>query len=234
MKRFSLLTENRPLAVALVFFSVMPLMFSSWLGGWLLNNIPVIDELFAEWGTWLILGTSVTMAFGLTPTTFIALITGFFLGMAGIIPMILAYSAASVIGYKVGALLDGGHFLKSLVRYSVTSRVAEDLRARPVSLIVLVRLSPVLPFCLMNLVLSALQIRLSAFLLAGAVGMLPRTLLSIWAGDKTRDLVELIQGGANQNETLIAAAGAVVTVVLIVLLITKHVAKYIGKDINDQ
>ena len=48
---------------------------------------------------------------------------------------------------------------------------------------ILVRLSPVLPFSIMNLLMPALNIRLSVFLLAGFVGMLPRTLFfpSGWA-----------------------------------------------------
>ncbi|MCL6269104.1 VTT domain-containing protein [Sansalvadorimonas sp. 2012CJ34-2] len=224
MIKFPLYSENRPLALALLLFSVLPLLFSSFLGGWILSNTTTVDVLVSRWGVWLILASSLTMAFGLTPTTFIALVSGFFMGITGVIPMVLAYSMASVIGYGIGHLLDGGHFLKSLTRYDVVSRVAEDLKHRPVSLIILVRLSPVLPFCLMNLALAALRVRLSAFLLAGAAGMLPRTLLSLWVGDRSRNLLDLLQNGGGLQEAIILAGVTVITVVLLVILITRAYA----------
>jgi uncharacterized membrane protein YdjX (TVP38/TMEM64 family) len=46
----------------------------------------------------------------------------------------------------------------------------------------LCRLSPFLPFALMNVVLPYLGIRFRNFMIPGLIGMLPRTLFFLWAG----------------------------------------------------
>ncbi len=223
----ALFRDNRPLAIALVVFSIMPLLFSSALGSWLLINRTLVTELIPLYGSLFILASCITMAAGLTPTTFVALVSGFFLGLESIPFLIGAYVLASAFGYGLGRLLDGGRLQHSLMQYHLAARVADDLRERPISMVILVRLSPALPFCLMNLLLAALKVRFSTYLVAGAAGMLPRTLLSLWIGSQSRDLVELLQGGGGQLETLLVIVGSVVTVGLLVWLITMRVRSYL-------
>ncbi len=218
-----LVGENRRLSLALAFFSIMPLLFSSLLGGWLIINMERVSDLMAVHGIWLALASGLTMAAGLTPTTFVALVCGFFLGADGVIPVVLAYCLASGLGYALGRWLDGGRFLDSLKQYDLVSRVADDLGKKPVFMVILVRLSPVLPFCLMNLLLAALRVRLSVFLLAGTLGMLPRTLFSLWAGHQSRDLVTLIQGGGGETEALLVMIGSLATVGLLLWMMTRRV-----------
>lgn len=217
------LKSNRALAFGLGFFSVVPLLFSSFLGSWLLFNIEAVNRLMPEYGLWFVLASCLTMATGLTPTTFVALITGFFVGWQGAGVLVLAYIVASGIGYGIGRLLDGGHFLKSLMQFPVATHLAEDLRATPAAMVVLMRLSPALPFCLMSLLLAALKVNLRTYLLAGAVGMLPRTLFSLWLGTQSRDLVELLHHGGGQLEAVIVIAGSILTVALLVWLVMKRV-----------
>ena len=225
----SLFYENRRLAIALAFFSIMPLLFSSVLGSWLLANRTLVSELIPDYGFIFILISCVTMAVGLTPTTFVALVSGFFMGAEGAAFLVVAYIVASVMGYGFGRFLDGGRFLHSLMEYPLAAKVADGLSARPVSMLVLVRLSPALPFCLMNLMLAALRVCFRTYLWAGAVGMLPRTLLSLWIGSQSRDLVELIQNGGGQQETVLVIVGSLVTVSLLVWLVLKRVRQTLSE-----
>ncbi|WP_281645104.1 VTT domain-containing protein [Parendozoicomonas sp. Alg238-R29] len=223
----SFLKENRILASALVIFSVMPLLFSSMLGSWLLLNVDQVSNLMPEYGIWLVLASCLTMAIGLTPTTFVALASGFFLGEQGAAVLVFAYILASGFGYGLGRVLDGGHFMKSLLAFPVAEKIANDLREKPVAMLVLVRLSPALPFCLMNLMLAALRVNFGTYLLAGAAGMLPRTLLSLWIGNQSRDLVELLQSGGGQTETIVVLVGSVLTVALLVWMVMRRVKIYL-------
>ncbi len=224
-----LLRENRPLAFALGLFSVLPLLFSSLVSAWLLGHHEQVSQWFAVQGPWPVLALSITMAFGLTPTTFVALLCGFFLGFASAGYLIVAYVLASAVGYGIGRCLDGGRLGRSLKHYPLAEKVAADLVARPVLIVVLMRLSPALPFCLMNLVLAALRVRISLYLLAGSVGMLPRTLLSLWVGSQSRTVVALLESGASPAELFWVVGGTVVTVVSLLGIIDRRMKRIVDQ-----
>ncbi|MES2734265.1 MAG: VTT domain-containing protein [Bacteroidota bacterium] len=141
-----------------------------------------------------------TMAFALTPTTFIALLSGYFLGWWALLPVALSYLTASWVGYRTAQWLDGGRFLTFLTRQEKVRRVVENLKNNEFSIIVLSRLSPVLPFAVTNVLLSLAGASLRNFLVAGFIGMLPRTLLSLWIGSQARQIKILFEkGGVNPS-----------------------------------
>ncbi|MFK0572657.1 TVP38/TMEM64 family protein [Endozoicomonas sp.] len=154
---------------------------------------------------WVYLFTisSLTMALALTPSTLIALISGYFLGWAAFFYIVISYPIASAIGFMVGKTLDHGKLMSTLPSESRLNGVLNGLKHHQWPLVMLVRLSPVLPFSLMNLVLPAIGIRLPVFLVAGFIGMLPRTLFSLWAGMQTRDLITLLENPAQGNLSVI-------------------------------
>ncbi len=226
-----LLRENRLLASALGLFSVLPILFSSLVSAWLLSHYEQLTLWLADQGSWPVLALSLTMAFGLTPTTFVALLCGFFLGFASAGYLIVAYVLASAVGYGIGRFLDGGRLSQSLKHFPVAEKVAAELVDRPVLIVILMRLSPALPFCLMNLLLAALNVRVSLYLLAGSVGMLPRTLLSLWVGSQSRTIVALLEGGASSTELFWAIGGTVFTVVSLVWIIDRRMKRVLDQVI---
>ena len=103
----------------------------------------------------------------------------------------------------VGKRLDHGKLMNSLPPSSRMQQVLDGLSGHQWRVVVLTRLSPILPFSLMNLVLPAIGVRLPVFLLAGSIGMLPRTLFAMWAGMQGRDLMALLRHPAEGNLSLI-------------------------------
>ena len=149
---------------------------------------------------------SLTMAFALTPTTFVALLGGFLLGWVSLPPLCLSYLAAAWIGYQILARLDNGSLLQLLSQRPRNQAFINRLRGGSLGIIVLARLSPVLPFALMNAVFALLNVRLRPFLWGSFIGMLPRTVLSVWAGTQAQQLRKLIE---NPNESLAWRIGLV-------------------------
>ena len=133
----SLYRENWRLASALVLFSILPLLFSSLLTGWLLEHYQPVQQWLMSVGAWPVLLFGVTMATGLTPTTFVALVCGFFLGLASTGYVVVAYVLASVAGYGLGRWLDGGRFMTSLHSFPQTQKVALDIAERLVVMLIL-------------------------------------------------------------------------------------------------
>lgn len=149
---------------------------------------------------------SLTMAFALTPTTFVALLGGFLLGWVSLPPLCLSYLAAAWIGYQTLARLDNGSLLQFLSQRPRNQAFINRLQGGSLGIIVLARLSPVLPFALMNAVFALLNVRLRPFLWGSFIGMLPRTVLSVWAGTQAQQLRTLLE---NPNESLAWRIGLV-------------------------
>ena len=136
---------------------------------------------------------SVTMAFALTPTTYVAIITGHFFGWIGLAPLVVSYLLASVLSLFVFR-----KFSKGFSRYLHEDEnrfqgVIKGLEHREFMLILLLRLSPVFPFAIMNYLLSTLRIQWKNYLLASLIGMLPRTIIFFVAGMHAADLFEYLK-----------------------------------------
>lgn len=148
-----------------------------------------------EWVHWLIFYTitSFTMAFAMTPTTFIALLSGYFLGWSSLPGVCISYLLASYIGYQAASFIDNGKFMQTISEKKGVKEWIDRLKSNQWSIIVLARLSPILPFAIMNVVLSIVKTDLTKFIICSFIGMFPRTVMTIWVGTQAsafRNLME--------------------------------------------
>jgi len=173
---------------------ILPVI-GSVLSVYLLVNNPELIELMKAHKGLFFLGTAITMAILLTPTTFIASLSGFIFGLVSAVYLIPAYVIASLLGYFLGKKMDGGQLLKSLVEVDNKELLKKTVNSNPFWFVVLCRISPVLPFGLMNVILPAFGVRIQNFIFAGTIGMLPRTLLFIWLGSTAQTLTSAIEAG---------------------------------------
>lgn len=181
------------------FLGLMPLVVSSSMSYWVIMHEQNIQDFTIQY--WIISFTFAifTMAFALTPTTFIALLSGYFLGWQAFIPVAISYWIASFLGYKIAQFIDGGRFLTILSEKPKVKRVLDNLQKEEFKIILLARLSPVLPFAVTNVLFSFSGTKLRNFLTAGFLGMLPRTILSIWIGTQAKEIKKLIEHPSEGN-----------------------------------
>ncbi|NDK57681.1 TVP38/TMEM64 family protein [Pontibacter fetidus] len=189
----NLVRENASTFVSMLLLVVVPVTVSSTLAVYLYQY----QDIFRDLTIWQLLlyflVISVTMALALTPTTFVALVSGFYLGWQGFPGVVVAYGIAALVGYSLARLIDHGKMMSFLNRFENARNLMQELRNQSWSLIFLTRISPVLPFALMNFVLSLLQVSRTRFFVASIVGMLPRTLFFYWIGTQARDIISLLQ-----------------------------------------
>jgi uncharacterized membrane protein YdjX (TVP38/TMEM64 family) len=196
------------------FLGLMPLLVSSSISYWVITHEPDIQSFtFQNWAVAFLLACF-TMAFALTPTTFVALLSGYFLGWGAFLPLALSYWVASYIGYKIAQKIDGGRFLKILSEKPKVKHVLENLQKDEFKIILLARLSPVLPFAVTNVLFSFSGTKLRNFLTAGFLGMLPRTILSIWVGTQAQEIKQLIEHPSEGNISQFLVLGLVFASVL--------------------
>ncbi len=162
----------------------------------------------------------VTMGLALTPTTFIALASGYFLGLPALIGVVIGYTVASLIGFSLTQAVDEGQLMKSIYGWLGDERakrlrqLLEDIADHQFGIIMMARLSPLLPFALMNVVLPVAGVRLRPFLVAGTLGMLPRTAFFVWLGSEAKTLRTLVEeGGAGLLPRLLLIGLLVVSLI---------------------
>ena len=173
---------------------IMPLSFSSGLGVLILNNLAAVENFdFLQW-LFVYAVLIFTMAFALTPTTVVALLSGYFLSFYAIIPVVASYGLASIGGFLLSKPL-GSNFQQVIQSsYPKIDNFFHRMSDKsPSRFVFFSRISPVLPFAIMNLVLPFVGIRFKPFFWGGLIGMLPRTLLAITAGKLTKDIFVMVE-----------------------------------------
>lgn len=203
------LTKNSFTILYTFFLGFMPLLVSSSVSYWVITHEQEIQYFtFQNWVIVFIIACF-TMAFALTPTTFVALLSGYFLAWQAFIPVAITYWVASFLGFKTAQMIDGGRFLKILSEKPKVKQVLENLQKDEFKIILLARLSPVLPFAVTNVLFSFSGTKLRNFLTAGFLGMLPRTILSIWIGTQAQEIRKLIEHPSEGNLTQFLILGLI-------------------------
>ncbi len=181
--------------VAAALLIVLPLLVDSAITTWLYQGGGSM-YLAGMSGTRVVMFLIVTaalMGLGLTHTTFVALVSGYFLGWEGFPGTAVAYGLAAAVGYRLATLIDQGALDRFLALFPKAQAVVSELQNESLQLIILVRLSPVLPFALMTFVLASVRVNFQRFIVGSVIGMLPRTLFFYWLGTRAAGLLELLQ-----------------------------------------
>jgi len=145
------------------------------------------------------------MGMALIPTTFFSVISGFVFGWAAFPFLVLSYTLASAIGYLSGRLLEKNSLEWLLKPYPKAEKIIEEKKDRMGWLIFFVRISPVIPFAISNLVFAMLDTGLKRVLWFGLLGMLPRTFLAFLTGVLAGDIQEALRAKTASWQYLVIA-----------------------------
>lgn len=178
--------------LTMLLLGVVPLLGSGTLLALLYERQALLQHLTLGQSLLYFVAVALTMALALTPTTFVAIVTGYFLGWMGLPGMVAAYALAAALGYELALRLDQGKLRGFLLNFPKADAVLGELQRQSWQLIVLTRLSPVLPFAFMTFVLAMVGVPRGRFLSASVVGMLPRSLFFYWLGTQAQDVLALL------------------------------------------
>lgn len=174
--------------------AVMPILTSSFLTAWAVGYE-------AQWaglslGSWVLitLALAVTSALALTPPTYMALVYGYFIGWVGL-PLLIALNlGAIVLVFSLGKRVLPPSFMKHLqAAYPTAGRILDRFHENPTRLIFFTKLSPILPFAITNLLFTLAGARLHQMLIGGGLGMIPRTVLTLWLGHQAKEIRYLLE-----------------------------------------
>lgn len=190
--------------------SVMPILSSLFISSYVLLHEEVLNSFqIVDWVVFYAVSV-LTMAFAVTPTTFICLLSGFLIGFSSLIPIVVSYQAASAVGYFLSNNLSDRFIEMLQMKYPKGGVLLKNVSENQLSLTLLSRLSPALPFAIMNVVLSISGIRFRPFFLGGLIGMLPRTVFFIWVGIQASNLTEALDSKMNMILVIIISLAAII------------------------
>jgi uncharacterized membrane protein YdjX (TVP38/TMEM64 family) len=162
----------------------------------------------------------VSAAVLLVPGSILTLAAGFIFGLA---LGVLLVSVGSVLG-AIAAFLVGRFFARDWVAKRIAAMpkfraIDGAVRRDGFMIVLLARLSPLIPYNMLNYGLAMTAVRMRDYVLASWLGMLPATTLYVYIGTLANDLTAL--GTARQHGLAVQAlaiAGFVATIVLTVFI----------------
>ncbi|MGH7927920.1 MAG: TVP38/TMEM64 family protein, partial [Candidatus Binatia bacterium] len=142
----------------------------------------------------------------------------FFSGMTGLL-------IGAVCGFWIGQKLTAEK-LQSLTGSPLLQRVEQKLRLGGVGAVVVVRLVPVAPFTVVNMIFGVLRIRMGDFVLGTFLGLLPGFVFSVFVGDRVR----IMARGLDSGDLLVLAIQVIGAGVVLFLLWRMASAKFKEKE----
>ena len=210
-----LYSNNPGMVWAVGWVTVVPSLTSLIILNSLYGNPSFLGQFeFLIWSfvTYYTIASSLLMGLALLPTTFLAVLSGFFFGWISLPFLILGYTLATIIGYQIGKKLDKGSLDFLLENYPKAAQMIVDKRNKISQLIFFVRLSPVIPFALSNLLFALLKINLRKVVWMGLWGMLPRTFLAFTTGVVAESLVGALEENSGLRQWVIVGALLLISV----------------------
>ncbi len=173
----------------------------------------------------------------MVPGTLLTLGAGFTYGpLLGVLIVSPASVAAATLSFLLGRTLLRGWVEQRLTQHPRFGVVDEAVRTSGIKVIVLLRLSPLFPFSVLNYGLGLTQIRLRDYILGSFLGMLPATCLYVYLGSLITNVHALLHADTPSAARLgqafywIGFAATLLVVLLLTRLARQALAKTISAD----
>ncbi|MCY4476556.1 MAG: TVP38/TMEM64 family protein [Gammaproteobacteria bacterium] len=155
----------------------------------------------------------------MVPGSILTLAAGVLFGVAlGVALVSLASTLGACCAFLVGRFLARDWVesrLEAMPRFSALDRA---VARKGWQIVLLARLSVLIPYNLLNYALGLTNVRFGAYLFSTVVGMLPAILLYVYLGSVAGSLASLDQAGTPVIPQAIFVTGLIVTAVLIVVI----------------
>jgi uncharacterized membrane protein YdjX (TVP38/TMEM64 family) len=156
----------------------------------------------------------------------------------GVVEGAITVSVGSVLGataaFLVGRTLGRGAIERMIAGHPKFAAIHRAVGVEGFKIVLLTRLSPAIPFNVLNYALGLTPVKLRDFVLASWIGMFPATLMYVYIGSTLADLAEL---GDKTHESAAArhallALGLAATILLTVL-VTRMARKALGEAVDE-
>ena len=162
----------------------------------------------------------------LVPGSVLTLVAGALFGLwRGTLIVLIAASVGATAAFLIARYVARARVAERVARDSRFAAIDRAIGASGLKIVVLLRLSPVVPFNLLNYALGITSVRLRDFLVA-CFAMLPGTLLYVYYGRVVGDVAALAAGArADRDVTYYALLGVGLIATILVSALLTRIAK---------
>jgi uncharacterized membrane protein YdjX (TVP38/TMEM64 family) len=167
------------------------------------------------WGAVLFAAAYVPAAVLLVPGSVLTLGAGFVFGVVkGTLIVSLGSTAGAAAAFVVGRTLTRDWVARRLAGRPKTAAIARAVETDGFKIVLLTRLSPVLPYNLLNYAFGLTTVPFRQYVLASWIGMLPATVMYVYVGSAASSLAALLAGERPPaaGQQVLFALGLVATV----------------------
>jgi uncharacterized membrane protein YdjX (TVP38/TMEM64 family) len=175
----------------------------------------------------------VVAAVALLPGLILTIAAGAIFGLAAGVALV---SLSSVLGataaFFVGRTVARNWVSKQIEAWPKFRALNRALDARGFWIVLLTRLSPAFPFNLLNYAYGVSAVKPRDYILGSWIGMLPATLLYVYAGSAAADFAQVLSGKVETGTAgrVLLLAGLVATVIVTVF-VTRLARRYLDQEL---
>jgi len=142
-----------------------------------------------------LIGIYVILTVFAVPGTFLTIGAGFLFGFwIGLPTVIIASNCGASAAFLVGRWIARGWVSGLMQKKPVFAELDLAVQLHEIKIILLIRLSPILPFCILNYACAVTSMRWITFAGGSVVGMLPGTIAIVYIGSLGHDIVQVLTG----------------------------------------
>lgn len=205
--------------ILLLFAAVVTACFTFPIEKILKNFLLWVEQDLGPWGPLVLAVAYIPLTVLAVPASVLTLGGGYLFGLpVGFVADSIGASIGAGAAFLLGRTIGRSFVISKLKDYPQFRSIAIAIHGSGFKIVLLLRLVPLLPFNMLNYLLSVTPVPLGEYLLASWLGMMPITLALVYVGTTLKDLSDVTHGWSEFSKTRWAfiILGLAVSVVLMV------------------
>ncbi|KAE9591434.1 hypothetical protein Lal_00038898 [Lupinus albus] len=178
-----------------------------------------VDRDLGPWGPLVLAVAYIPLTVLAVPASVLTLGGGYLFGLpVGFVADSIGATVGAGAAFLLGRTIGRSFVVSKLKDYPQFRSVAIAISRSGFKIVFLLRLVPLLPFNMLNYLLSVTPVSIGEYMLASWLGMMPITLALVYAGTTLKDLSDVTHGWGEFSKTRWAfiISGLVISVVLMI------------------
>ena len=202
--------------------ALVPIFTSSTVLGYLYQNQSIFLSDHSTFFIYFTLISSITIATALTPSTLIAILSGYFLNWLGILSILISYPIACALGLAISKKIISFLKINNSDTVPEYQKIFHGLQKHEFAFIAYLRISPIMPFAMINIFLASFKIKWSNYIFGSMLGMLPRTMFFFYIGTKIEKIwFYLLNNKENSDDSIIFITLSIISLIGLISILKK-------------
>uniref|UniRef100_A0A5B6ZB75 VTT domain-containing protein n=1 Tax=Davidia involucrata TaxID=16924 RepID=A0A5B6ZB75_DAVIN len=180
-----------------------------------------VKQDLGPWGPLVLAVAYIPLTVLAVPASVLTLGGGYLFGLpVGFVADSVGATIGATAAFVLGRTIGRSYVISKLKNYPKFQAVAIAIQRSGFKIVLLLRLAPLLPFNMLNYLLSVTPVHLGEYILASWVGMMPITFALVYVGTTLKDLSDVTHGWNELSTTRLVfmVSGFVISVIMMVYI----------------